>query len=41
LLLGFEFLVTLKLWLTTQRFPARLAKAEAEGRAYAQGVRVS
>jgi hypothetical protein len=41
LLLGFEFLVTLKLWLTTQRFPARLAKAEAEGRAYAEGVRVS
>jgi hypothetical protein len=41
LLLGFEFLVTLRLWLTTQRFPARLAKAEAEGRARAEGVRVS
>jgi hypothetical protein len=34
LLLGFEFRVTLKLWLATQRFPARLAKAEAEGRAH-------
>jgi len=33
LLLGFEFLLTLRLWLTTQRFPARLAKAEAEGQA--------
>jgi CDP-alcohol phosphatidyltransferase len=33
LLLGFELLVTLKLWVTTQRFPARLAKAEAEGAA--------
>ena len=33
LLLGFEFLLTLRLWLATQRFPARLAKAEAEGQA--------
>ena len=32
LLLAFEFLVTLKLWLSTRSFPARLAKAEAEGR---------
>ena len=34
LLLGFEFLVTLNLWLATRRFPARLAKAETEGRAH-------
>ena len=33
LLLGFEFLVTLKLWLNTRSFPARLARAEAEGAA--------
>jgi hypothetical protein len=32
LLLGFEFLVTLRLWVFTRRFPARLAKAEEEGR---------
>jgi len=32
LLLAFEFLLTLRLWLATRRFPARLAKAEAEGR---------
>ena len=30
LLLGFEFLLTLRLWVRTQRFPAQLAKAEAE-----------
>jgi hypothetical protein len=38
LLLGFEFLLTLRLWLTTQRFPARLAKAEAEGQARGASV---
>jgi CDP-alcohol phosphatidyltransferase len=31
LLLGFEFLVTVRLWLTAQRFPNRLAEAQAEG----------
>jgi hypothetical protein len=42
LLLGFEFLVTLKLWLATKRFPARLAaaEAEAEGRARSESVPV-
>jgi hypothetical protein len=39
LLLGFELLLTLRLWLTTQRFPARLAKAEAESRARAAATR--
>jgi hypothetical protein len=40
LLLGFEFLVTLKLWMATQSFPARLAKAEAEGAARADHLPV-
>jgi hypothetical protein len=35
LLLGFEFLVTLRLFLTARGFPARLARAEAEGAARA------
>lgn len=40
LLLGFEFLLTLRLWVRTRRFPAQLAKAEAEGRAKGVGLTV-
>jgi CDP-alcohol phosphatidyltransferase len=40
LLLGFEFLLTLRLWLTTRRFPARLAAAQAEAQAREQSLAV-
>jgi phosphatidylglycerophosphate synthase len=38
LLLAFELLLTLRLFLATQRFPARLARAEEEGRARAEAM---
>lgn len=40
LLLAFEFLLTFRLWLAARRFPARLARAEAESAARAQTVNV-
>ena len=38
LLLGFEFLLTLRLWLSTRSFPARLARAQADGRARSESL---